>query len=208
MHEVIKGMRYSHATITWPTSFLSQPFWFQNTAEIIMSILQIIIHREENVFLHHCLRYNRITRHLMSHFQAPFPPTPAGYVYPILPTDHKWYRRTVKVYAIVIYIWTLTLKNMQQMVWSSIHYSSTKNIIHSVGQTHWILHINYIIFISPSVLAWMSHVHPEGTKYYSQREPVCALLIFHFWRNWVVAQILHSSHRCWYHTRSNTNNSQ
>ncbi len=52
----------------------------------------------------------------MSHFQALFPPTPAGYVYPILPTDHKRYRHTVKVYAIVIYIWTLTLKNMQQTV--------------------------------------------------------------------------------------------
>ncbi len=113
MYEVIKGMRYSHATITRPTPFLSQPFWFQNAAEIIMTILQIIIHRKENVFLHHCLRYNRIIRHRMSHFQALFP---AGYVYPILPTDHKRYRRTVKVYAIVIYIWTLTLKNMQQTV--------------------------------------------------------------------------------------------
>ncbi len=136
MYEVIKGMHYSHTTITQPTPFLSQPFWFQNAAEIIMSILQIIIHREENVFSHHCLHYNRIIRHLMSHIQAPFPPTPALYVYPILPTDHKWYHRTVKVYTIVIYIWTFTLKNMQQMVLSSIHYSSTKNIIHSVGQIH------------------------------------------------------------------------
>ncbi len=72
MYEVIKGMRYSHATVTRPTPFLSQPFWFQNAAEIIMTILQIIIHREENVFSHHCLHYNRIIRHRMSHFQALF----------------------------------------------------------------------------------------------------------------------------------------